>query len=118
MKNNLFASAVMQFLRDWRGFLAILVAVRHVAVAQGCAKNGERQNVHCWRANIAQMQCDPAALGNRVVVNGQIFCGRLCVAGLGHCLHTLGSGGGLAEGLVGIVCYGRQEALCNLGSLG
>ena len=77
---------------------------------------------YCRQVKYAQSQRDPAALGNRVVVKGYVwefcFCGRLCVAGLGHCLHTLSCGGGLAEGLVGIACYGREEALCNLGALG
>ena len=70
-----------------------------------------------WGGQILPKYNGPAAQGNRAVVHGQIF-GRLCVADLGHCLYALGSGGGLADGLVGIICYGRKKALSYLGALG
>ena len=40
------------------------------------------------------------------------------MAGLGHGLNALCRGGGLAEGLVGAVGYGREKALGDLGALG
>ena len=63
----------------------------------------------------------PDALGNRAIVVGISgnLCpaGRLCRGSLGHGLHALGGGGGLAEGLVGIVGHGREKILCHLCAL-
>ena len=100
-----------------RGFLVIGMAERCVGLAQGCAKNGERQNWRLGWANIAQIQ-RPGCAGQPGRCIWVDFLGRLCVADLGHCLHALGRGGGLADGLVGIICYGRKKALSHLGALG